>query len=51
MVRGIGEKTIKPKTLPPKKQGVMPSFVEGDRLSKTPKPKSLTPLGKSMKKK
>lgn len=38
------EKSIRISDKPPKKQGVVASFVEGAKQSKTPKPKSLTPL-------
>jgi len=46
------EKSVKTSVIPPKKQGISPSFVEGDRQSKVSKPKSLTPLkGSSSRKK
>lgn len=51
MVKGEYEKSIRIKTKPSKKQGKVASFVEGDRESKVSKPKSLTPLKKTMGKK
>jgi hypothetical protein len=40
------EKSIKVPAKPPKKQGASVSFVEGAKATKSPKPKSLTPLKK-----
>lgn len=40
------EKSIKIPAKPAKKQGALTSFVEGAKATKTPKPKSLTPLKK-----
>lgn len=45
------EKTIRIPPKPPRKQGITASFVMGDKLSKTPKPKSLTPPAKYQAKK
>lgn len=51
MIKSLGQKTIKITAQPPRKQGISPSFVEGDRQSPVKKPKSLTPAAKMMPKK
>jgi hypothetical protein len=44
MAKALNEKSIRISTKPAKKQGIPASFVEGAKASKSPKPKSLTPL-------
>ncbi len=51
MPKALNEKSIRISTKPPQKQGISASFVEGDRQSKVPKPKSLTPKPSYQKKK
>jgi len=52
MTKELYEKSIRITAKPPKKIGIMPSYVEGEKQSKVAKPKSLTPLkGAASKKK
>lgn len=46
MAKGLNEKSIRITEKPSKKIGILPSYSDGQKLSKTPKPKSLTPLKK-----
>ncbi len=46
MAKALNEKSIRVSAKPAKSSGVAVSFVEGSKQSKTPKPKSLTPLKK-----
>lgn len=48
MVTEKYEKSIRI-TAKPKKEGIMPSYSDGQRQSKVPKPKSLTPGARSVK--
>jgi hypothetical protein len=50
MAKGLNEKSIRISAKPPKKEGIVPSFVEGAKQSKVARPKSLTPLKGSSKK-
>lgn len=40
------EKSIRISAKPPKKEGIMTSYSDGSKQTKSPKPKSLTPLKK-----
>lgn len=51
MPKAMNEKSIRISPKPAKKQGPQVSFVEGEKQSKTPKPKSLTPKASYQKKK
>lgn len=51
MPKVLNEKTIRITPKPAKKIGIMPSYVEGQKQSKVPKPKSLTPMPVKSKKK
>jgi hypothetical protein len=52
MAKGLNEKSIRITPKPPKSVGILPSYSDGQKQSKVPKPKSLTPLkGSSSKKK
>ncbi len=44
------EKSIRITAKPPKKVGIMPSYSDGQKQSKVPKPKSLTPGTRPVKK-
>lgn len=46
MVKGKYEKSIRISAKPNKKEGILPSYSDGAKQSKSPKPKSLTPLKK-----
>ena len=45
------EKSIRISPKPPKSVGIMPSYSDGQKQAKVPKPKSLTPKTGSSKKK
>ncbi len=51
MAKGLYEKSIRISPKPPRKEGIVPSFVEGAKQTKVPKPKSLTPKTQGSKKK
>lgn len=51
MPKALYEKTIRISPKPPKKEGIVPSFVDGAKQSKVTKPKSLTPLKNAFSKK
>lgn len=46
MAKGLNEKSIRITAKPAKKEGILASYSDGQKQSKTPKPKSLTPLKK-----
>ncbi len=46
MAKALNEKTIRITAKPAKKVGILASYSDGQKQSKTPKPKSLTPLKK-----
>jgi hypothetical protein len=50
MAKGMHEKSIRISTKPPKKEGIVASFTEGAKQTKSPRPKSLTPLKGGSKK-
>ena len=51
MPKALNEKTIRITPKPAKKIGIMPSYSDGQKQSKVPKPKSLTPTPMPGKKK
>ncbi len=52
MAKGEYEKSIRISPKPSKKEGILQSYSDGAKESKSPKPKSLTPLkGSSSRKK
>jgi len=46
MPKTLNEKTIRISPKPPKKEGILPSYSDGEKQSKVKRPKSLTPLPK-----
>lgn len=50
MAKALHEKSIRISAKPPKSVGIMPSYSDGQKQSKVPKPKSLTPNPGSKKK-
>jgi hypothetical protein len=51
MSKGLNEKSIRITNKPSKNIGIMPSYSDGQKQSKVPKPKSLTPLKNSSSRK
>ena len=50
MPKALHEKSIRITAKPPKSVGIMPSYSDGQKQAKVPKPKSLTPGTRPVKK-
>lgn len=50
MAKGMYEKSIRITPKPAKNSGILPSYSDGQKQSKVPKPKSLTPQPSKKKK-